>query len=185
METKTNTLEKTLVYGLITGAGISGYLLILFASGLISWGNLYTVKLIFSLEYLILLAGMIWAGIEIRRREAETGITYGRAFLVTFLPGVWAGLVSSLFIFVWADVIQPDLQEILIGRIKEAMVSIHPALSDKGYCDILHFATRFTSPAMEFSMSLIYYIKVCAFFALIIAFFLRTKKARFYRQSEN
>jgi hypothetical protein len=48
-------------------------------------------------------------------------------------------------------------------------------LSEKGYSDILNFATRFTSPALEFSMSLVYYIKISAFFALIIAIFLRKK----------
>lgn len=176
METKNHIFEKSFKYGLLTGLGMVIYLLILFISGIISWGNIYTVKLIFSVEYLIMLTGMIWAGIAMRRDEAGSRINYGRAFLATFLPGVWAGLLASVLIFVWGEFIQPDLQQILIERIKEVLAPIQPELSEKGYSDILNFATRFTSPAMEFSMSLVYYIKISAFFALIIAFFLRKKK---------
>lgn len=177
METKSTTFtEKTLFYGLITGAVITVYLLILLATGLVSKGNPWTVKAIFSLEYIILLPGMIWAGIAIRRKEAGAGMTYGRAFLAAFLSGIWAGLIASVFIFIWAEFIQPDLQQILLARTKEILVPIQPELSDKGYSDIMLFASRFTSPSMEFSFSLVYYIKISAFFALIIAVFLRNKK---------
>jgi len=178
METKQHTFtEKTLFYGLITGLAVSVYLLILFLSNIISWMGIYTVKAFFSVEYLILLAGMIWAGYEIRNKS-EDGLTYGRAFLGMLLTGVWAGLMASVLIFIWAEFFQPDLQEILVIRLKEALQNVKPELSEKGYSDIMNFAARFTSPSMEFSMSLIYYIKISAFFALILAAFFKRKREK-------
>ena len=179
METKNHHLaEQTLFYGMITGASVSVYLLILFISNIISWMELYAVKAFFSIEYLLLLAGIIWCGYELKKQSGEEGLTYGRVFLGMLFTGIWAGLMASVLIFIWAEFFQPDLQEIMVARIKEALLTVKPELSEKGYSDILNFATRFTSPSMEFSMSLIYYIKISAFFALILAAFFRRKRER-------
>jgi hypothetical protein len=180
METKSHNIsEQTLHYGLITGGVISLYLLILFAVNLLTWSSIFMVKLVFSAEYLFLMAGMLWAVLQIRKQTAEQGMTYGRAFLTMLMTGIYAGLVASIFIFIWSEFIQPDLKETIIARLKDSLQTLRPELSDKGYSDIMNFAKRFSTPAMEFSMSLIYYIKISAIFALIAAAFIRkgSKKA--------
>jgi len=177
METKHhNFTEQTLFYGLVTGGALSVYLLVLFIANIVSWMDIYAVKAFFSAEYLLLLAGMIWCGYEFRRKSGDEGLTYGRAFLGMLLTGIWAGLMASVVIFIWAEFFQPGLQEILTAQLKEALQAVKPELSEKGYSDILNFATRFTSPAMEFSMSLVYYIKISTLFALILAAFLKRRR---------
>lgn len=109
MEEKSrSTTINGIYYGLMTGAGLIILSLILFLA------DLYMNKGVSSIGYLVLIAGMVYGAIDYRKKYLNGFMTYGKAFTTLFMIGLFAGLVASIYMYLFAAMIHPGFpQEIL------------------------------------------------------------------------
>jgi multisubunit Na+/H+ antiporter MnhB subunit len=102
--------QNTIVrYGLIGGLGLVIYGLIGMLTGLSNPAGGFTTIIINSLIVIVLYVGLLVFSVK-NHRDNELGgyIKFGRAFMVAFLVGLIAALLSTLFNYIYLNFIDPD-----------------------------------------------------------------------------
>ena len=102
MENKPRSIfANSLIYGLMTGGAIIVYSLLLFLL------DMHLNKSVSWISYVILIGGMVWGTIEYRKVTNNGFMTYGNAFLSSFLIGLCAGILASIYMLVFVKFIHP------------------------------------------------------------------------------
>jgi hypothetical protein len=164
-EKKTSVAINAVTYGLMTGAVVIVYSLLLYIA------NLYLNKTLGYISYAILLGGMVWGTLEYRKKMAGGFISYGQAFTSSFLIGLFAGILGSVYMLIFAQFINP-------GFINEIIEQSRVALQAKNMTEdqietALEWTRKFTTPVMMLIWGLVGYTLISLILGLIAAIFLK------------
>jgi len=164
-EKKPSLAINALNYGLITGAVLIVYSLLLYIA------NLYMNKPLGYISYLFLLAGMVWGTIEYRKKALNGFMTYGQAFSSCFLIGLFAGILGTIYMFVFINYINPGFVNEIIEQARIQMQAKN--LNDDQIESALDYTRKFTTPLMMTVWGLVAYSLMSAILGLLAAIFLK------------
>ncbi|MEI7982368.1 MAG: DUF4199 domain-containing protein [Bacteroidota bacterium] len=168
MEEKARTTTtQGLYFGMITGAGLIILSLILFIAGV------YMNRWFSSLAYLLLIGGMVYGTLDFRKTYSNGFMTFGKAFSLCFLIGLFAGLASAIYSFVFAQFIHPGFVQEILDKAREQMVTGNPNMSEEQMETALAWTAKFTSPVMLMIFGFLTYAGISAVFGLVAAIFLK------------
>ena len=164
-EKKRSMAPNALNFGLMTGAAIIIYSLLLYIT------NLYMTDALGYIGYIILLGGMFWGTLEFRKKTETGFIAYGQAFSSCFLIGIIAGVLVSVYMFIFAQYIHP-------GFVGEVLEKTRIKLQEKNMTEdqidaALEWTRKFTTPMMMLIFGFLAYAVFSAILGLIAAIFLK------------
>jgi hypothetical protein len=162
-----SVISNGIFYGLITGAAIVVFSLIMFLL------DLYLNKAVNWIGYIFLIAGMIWGTLEFRKKYANGFLTYGKAFSSCFWIGLFAGIIASVYLFVFIQFIHPGFINELLDQARENMLASRPDMTDEQMEQALSMSAKFMSPVMMVVWGLAAYAAISAVIGLILAIFLK------------
>jgi len=165
MEKKQSVAANALTYGLIAGAVIIVYSLVLYIA------NIYLNKGVSSISYLFLLAGMVWGTLEYRKKSDNGFMTYGQAFASCFMIGLVAGVLATIYMFIFVQYINPGMINEIIEQARIQMQSQN--LTDDQIESALDMTRKFTSPVLITIWGLVAYAGISAILGLLAAIFLK------------
>ena len=154
-------IKMTMTYGLITGLVLIIYTLILYMTN-----NLLDQNFILGiLNYVILIAGIIYGTKSYRDQYLNGYISYGKSLGTGVLISVFAGVIMGIFTYLLYEVIDPELleknlkilQEQMLQRgVPESQVEVMSEVQEKFRSPlILMFSSIFTYGLMGLIFSLI------------------------------
>jgi hypothetical protein len=168
MEEKPRTVISNGVYfGLITGAAIIVFSLIMFLL------DLYMNKAVNWIGYIFLVAGMAWGTLEFRKKYSNGFLTYGKAFSSCFWIGMIAGVLASVYLFVFVQFIHPGFINELLEQARANMLTSKPDMTEEQLEQALSMSAKFMSPVMMTIWGLVAYAAISAVIGLILAIFLK------------
>ena len=168
MEEKPKTvLSNGLMYGSITGAAMIIYSLIMFLL------DLYLNRSVSWISYLVLAGGMFWGTLDFRKKNSNGFLTYGKAFASCFWIGLFAGILSALYLFIFARFIHPGFVQELMDQIRSNMLTKNPNMSDEQVEQAMNMTSKFMSPVMMSIWGLVMNALSAVVIGLILAIFLK------------
>ena len=159
--------QNAMYYGLITGAAMIVFGLILYISG--QHMNQYLGYF----NYLLLIGGMAWGTLEYRKTYTNGFMSFGMAFTSCFMIGLFASILSALYTFVFAQFIYPGFGEEILEKARENMMNSSQQMSDEQLETALEWTRKFTSPVMMAVWGFFISIFFSAILALVTAIFLK------------
>ena len=171
MENKPSTFTITLGYGVIVALALVVFSLILYLLGLDkNPGIAY-------LSYLILLAGIILAQLNFRKKYLGGYIEYGKAFTVGLLTTLWVSIIVALYTFIFFKYIDP-------GAMEEGMAIAEKKMMDKGMSDQeieqgLAFMQKMQNVGFYTTVALIGNFVVGIVFSLITSIFIKKENPEY------
>lgn len=162
-----SVISNGIFYGLITGAAIVVFSLIMFLM------DLYLNKAVNWIGYIFLIAGMIWGTLEFRKKYANGFLTYGKAFSSCFWIGLFAGIIASVYLFVFIQFIHPGFINELLDQARENMLASRPDMTDEQLEQAISMSAKFMTPVMMVVWGLAAYAAISAVIGLILAIFLK------------
>jgi len=166
-EKQPSVLSNGLLYGAITGIALILFSLILFLT------DLYLNKTMSWISYLFLVGGMLYGTLEYRKKYTNGFITYGKAFISCFWIGLFAGIIGSLYMFVFAKYIHPGFVQELLDQARTNIMTTNPNMSDEQVEQAVSISAKFLSPGMMAVWGLVAYAAISAVIALILAIFIK------------
>lgn len=162
-----SVISNGIYFGLITGAAIIVFSLIMFLL------DLYMNKAINWIGYLFLVAGMVWGTLEYRTKYSNGFLTYGKAFGACFWTGLFAGIIASVYLFIFVKFIHPGFINELLDQTRNSMIASNPNMSDEQLEQAISVSSKFMSPVMMTIWGLFAYAAMSAVISLILAIFLK------------
>ena len=138
-EKKRSVSANALNYGLITGAVMIVFNLILFIS------NLYMNRTLGYIGYVFMLGGMVWGTLEYRKKLENGFMTYGEALTSCFLIGLFAGILGVIYIVIFAKFINPGFINEIVEQARAQMQSKNNLTEDQ-IETALDYTKKFTTP---------------------------------------
>ncbi|MCD4747360.1 MAG: DUF4199 domain-containing protein [Bacteroidales bacterium] len=168
MENKEISSGKiTLNYGLIISVLVILLTLLLYVF------DLSLNKYLDSLNYIILLLGIIW-GIKTYRDKYLNGyITYGKSFSTGFIIGLYASIIFGIFSFIFYKFLGADIILQILERSEEAAIERMPDISDEQLEITMSFTKKFTSPVMLAVSNFVLFTFFSAIFSLFVSIFIK------------
>jgi hypothetical protein len=123
-ERTTSTGKITLVYGLILGAALIAFSLVIYLLGL------FHNKTVGYLTYVIMFAGIIIAQVHYRKNYADGIMTYGKACTVGFLTVLFASLINMIYSYIFLAYIDPGVLEETMARTEQEMLDYGSSEAD-------------------------------------------------------
>ena len=120
-----------------------------------------------------MIGGMVWGTIEFRNKYSGGFITYGKAFSSCFWIGLIAGLLATIYMFVFVTFIHPGFINELLDQMREQMQASNASMSDEQMEQAISMSSRFMSPVMMTVWGLVTYAAFSAILSLIVAIFLK------------
>lgn len=162
-----SVIGNGIYYGLITGAALIVFSLIMFLM------DLYLNKAVSWISYVFLVAGMIWGTLDYRNKYSKGFLSYGKAFSSSFWIGLFAGILSSVYLFVFIRFIHPGFVNELLDQARVSIIASQPDMSEEQVEQALSISAKFMSPVMLVVWGLAAYAAMSAIIGLILAFFLK------------
>jgi hypothetical protein len=162
-----SVISNGIYYGLITGGALIVFSLIMFLL------DLYLNRAVSWIGYIFLLAGMVWGTLDFRKKYANGYLTYGKAFSSCFWIGLFAGILASIYLFIFVKFIHPGFINELLDQIRTNMLTSNPNMSDDQIEQAVSMSAKFMSPVMMTIWGLAAYAAMSAVIGLILAFFLK------------
>jgi hypothetical protein len=166
-ENPRSSAQNGIIFGLMTGAALVVFSLILYISGQLM------NKTLGYLSFVLLIGGMVYGTLEYRKKYANGFLSYGKAFTSCFLIGLFAGLVAAVYTFVFAQFIFPGYGNMILEKAREGMLTSGREMSEEQIDTALEYTRKFTTPVMMAIWGTVTYALFSAIFALIIAIFLK------------
>jgi hypothetical protein len=167
MEEKKRTLSSNaLYYGLITGAAMILYGLVLFLL------NQHLNRMLNWFSWAFLLGGMVWGTLEYRK-TAGGFLTYGGAFKSVFMIGLFAAILSAIYTFIFVQFIHPGFINEIIDMSRQSLVEKYPDWSDEQVEQAMVWTTKFMNPIGMAIYSLLGQIFGSLVAGLLLGIFLR------------
>ncbi len=166
-EKQRSGMSNGLFYGAITGVALIIFSLIMFLL------DLYLNKKVSWISYLVLATGMLIGTLEYRNKHTNGFMTYGKAFTACFWIGLFAGIIASVYMFVFAQFIHPGFVQELLDQARTNMLAAKPDMSEEQLEQAIGITAKFMSPVMMSIWGIIIYALSSAVIALILAIFLK------------
>lgn len=168
MEEKPRSLSQhALIYGLITGVVMIVFSLVLYLA------NLHMNRVFGYISYIFILGGMVYGSLEYRKKYLNGFMTYGKAFSSCFLIGLFAGILSAIYMFFFAQFIHPGFVQELLEQSREQIVNSNPNMTEEEVDQALAISARFMSAPFLAIWGLLANILISAIISLIIGLFLK------------
>lgn len=168
MEEKQTSLSMhSMIYGAGTGLGMIVLTLILYVS------NLYMNQTLGYIAYLVLIAGMVIGSLQYRKFQLKGFMTYGQAFSVNFLIGLFASIVSIIFFFFYVKYINTGMIEELLAMTRTKMEAKAGSMSQDQMDQAMAMTEKFMNPVWMVIWGFLAYAFMSAIFALIIGIFIK------------
>jgi hypothetical protein len=135
--------------------------------------DLYLNRTINWIGYVFLIAGMVWGTLEYRKKYANGFLTYGKAFGSCFWIGLFAGVLSSVYLFVFIQFIHPGFINELLDQTRATIASSSPEMTEEQIEQAVSISAKFMSPVMMTVWGLVTYTAISAIIGLILAIFLK------------
>ena len=162
-----SVISNGVYYGLITGAAMIVFSLIMFLL------DLYLNKAINWIGYIFLVAGMVWGTLEYRKKYTNGFLTYGKAFSSCFWIGLIAGVLASVYLFVFVQFIHPGFINETLDQVRANIMTSSPDMSDEQIEQAVEMSAKFMTPVMMTVWGLVIYAVMSAIIGLILAIFLK------------
>lgn len=157
----------SLIYGAGTGVGMILLTLILYVA------NLYMNQVLQYLGLVIMVAGMVIGSLQYRKVQMKGFMTYGQAFSVNFLIGLFSTIVSIIFFFFYVRYINTGLVEEMLAMTRTKMEAKAGSMSQDQIDQAMAMTERFMSPVWMAIWGLLGNTFFAAVFALIIGIFVK------------
>ena len=164
-EKKQSVVANALNFGLITGAVVIVYSLLLYIA------NLYMNRSLGFVAYVLLLGGMVWGTLEYRKKSMNGFMTYGQAFSSCFLIGLFAGILATIYMFVFVQYIHPGLVNEVIEQTRIKLQEQN--MTEDQIESALDYTRKFTTPIMMTIWGLVGYSLISLMLALVAAIVLK------------
>ncbi len=162
---KKSTFMPALQFGLLTGLAMIVYTLIMYLVGVnmhSSW-NL--------IGYLFLLGGIYWGMSNIREKQLDGVMSYGKAFGVGFWIAFFAALLLGIFTFFYLKYVNTAALANGISEAENKILASNPNISDQALQKALDMVKMFATPVLSAITGFIGYLIAGTIFSLIIAIF--------------
>ena len=159
----------SLVYGCYTGIALIAFTLIMYVA------NLYMNTIIQYLSYLLLIGGMVIGALQYRKLRLNGFMTYGQAFSVSFLIGLFASILSVIFFYFYVKYINTGLIEEILAMARQKMEASSGSMSQEQFDQAMKWTERFTTPIGMVIWGFLGYAFWSAIIALVISIFLKKK----------
>jgi len=159
----------SIIYGVGTGIALIVLSLILYVT------NLYMNEVLRYAAYVILIAGMVIAALQYRKNQLKGFMTYGQAFSVSFLTGLFATIVSIIFFFFYLKYINIGLIDEIMTQVRTKMEAKAGKMSQEQMDQAMMWTERFMTPVWMVVWGFLGYAFWSAIFALVIGIFVRKK----------
>lgn len=126
--------------------------------------------------YLINIVFMVIVAIEIRKKCFEGYLSYGLALRYTFLTGLFAGIIASLFSAIYVAYINPGFVNEVIEGVRAATMKANPALTETQLDQAMWFTKMFFNPKLMFITGIFSSAFISFLFALIVSIFVKRNK---------
>lgn len=164
MEEK-STFSLALQFGLLTGLVLIVFTLILFLAGA---GDKSPLRFI----SLILYIGMLyWGMVNIRDRQLEGVMSYGKAFSTGFWIALFASILVAIFMIFYMKYIDTGATARAITAAENKILARNPNISDADLNKALGMVKMFTNPFISAITTLIWEVIIGTVLSLIIAIF--------------
>lgn len=163
MEQK-STFSPAMQFGLLTGLVLIVYTLILFLVGV---GEKSPLQFI---SYVLLIGMIFWGMVNIRDRQLDGVMSYGKAFSTGFWIVLFASILVGIFTFFYLKYIDPGFMANHLAEVRmkmEARPGITQAQVEQG----MKMARTFSSPIISSVMALVWEVIIGTVFSLLIAIF--------------
>ena len=168
MEEKPRSVSvNALWYGLIAGAGMIVYSLILFLL------DQHTNRYLGLLGLLVLAGVMVWGTIDYRNKYLGGYMAYGKAFVSCFLIGLVATIISIVYFYFFVTLIHPGFLNEMTDLTREQLINQYPDWSDEQIEQMMNSQSFMMKPAVMTIFGLIQYLIISAVMALIAAIFIK------------
>jgi ABC-type antimicrobial peptide transport system permease subunit len=164
-EKKRSVFANAMTYGLISGAVIIIYSLILFIAGQ------HMNKFLGWISYVILIGGMVYGTLEYRKKYQGGFMTFGQAFQSCFFIGLVAGVLGTIYMFFFVNYINPGFVNEVLEQAKTSMQDQN--LTEDQMDAALQWTRKFTSPLLMTITSIVTYSIMSVVLGLIVALFLK------------
>ncbi|MCX6243468.1 MAG: DUF4199 domain-containing protein [Bacteroidetes bacterium] len=168
-EKQTSPVMHTLTWGCYTGIALIAFTLIMYVA------NLYMDQVLQYLSYLLLIGGMVLGALQYRKAQPGGFMTYGRAFKITFLIGLFAAIVSIIFSYFYIKYINTGLIDEIMVMARQKMEAKAGSMSQEQIDQAISWTERFMTPTWIIIGGFLGLTFWSAIFALIISFFLQKK----------
>jgi hypothetical protein len=162
-----SSTSNALTYGLITGAVMIVYSLLLYLL------NLHLNQNLGYISFLILIAGMAYGTVQFRNKDMNGFITYGRAYSSSFKIALFAGILAAVYAFLFYQFIAPDVVREILDMANQKIMAKSAQMSDDQMQKAMDMTAKFVSPALMSIFLLIYCIIVAAIVGLITSIFIK------------
>lgn len=162
-----SSTSNALTYGLITGAVMIVYSLILYLL------NLHLNKYLGYISFFIMIAGMSYGTIQFRNKIMKGFISYGKAYSSGFMIALFAGILGAIYAYIFYKLIAPDVVGEILDMTRQNIMSKSPQLSDEQVEQAMNMTAKFMTPALMSIFYLIYSLIVAAIGSLITSIFIR------------
>jgi hypothetical protein len=162
-----SSTSNALNYGLITGAVMIVYSLVLYLL------NLHLNKYLGYISFLILVAGMAYGTIQFRNKVLNGFISYGKAYSSGFMIALFAGILGAIYSFIFYKFIAPDVVRELLDMVRQNIITKSPEMTDEQIEQAMNMTAKFMTPPLMGIFFLLYCLIVAAIGALITSVFIK------------
>lgn len=178
MESKSNPIYKSaMIYGLFVGIALVVLSLLTYIMGVIKppfWVSL--------IQYLIIVAGIVYGTIKFRDEELGGEISYSKALGFGVLICVFAAIVSGLYMIIFMTVIDPEFMNKMMAVIEEEYIKA--GLSEEQIEAAMGMVSKMQSPVILAITNIVGFAFMGTIFSLVTAAFLKKEKSIFDTTSE-
>lgn len=171
-ELKVSHGKMSLYYGLIVGG------LIILLSLILYIFDVDRESYLTSIQYLILLGGIIWGAKTYRDLYLDGNITYGKSFTVGFMIGLYASIISSIYIFLFFQYFDPGMITEIVNTAEENILKRKPNISDAELEMALKYTAKFSTPIIMAIWVFVANVIVSVILSLIVSIFIKRENVQ-------
>lgn len=162
---KKSTFVPALQFGLLTGLVMIVYTLILYLVGVDkqSYWNL--------INYIFYIGGLYWGVTNIRERQLQGVMSYGKAFGTGFWIAFFTAIIVGIFAFFYLKYINTGELSNAVSQAENRILAKNPNISDADLNKALSMVKMFGSPIISSILQFIGNLIIGTIFSLIIAIF--------------
>jgi len=157
-------------YGILFGGVLIVYALILYIleATMSTWAS--------PVNYVLLILGMVLAVTSYKKNVLNGFISYGKAFTIGMLIGLFAFFILSIYHFLLYQFFDPGLIDLINASAEENILKSNPEISPEQLDVAMGWAKKFTTPPVIAVMTLITGFFMNLILALLVALFLRKEE---------
>jgi hypothetical protein len=173
MSQKPSNVNVSLINGLYLGAVLIVYSLILYVAGFPRDNWLQYIS------YLFMVIGVVLAIKQWRDKYNNGFLTYGQAFSNGFLTILFAGILTSVYIFVFFQFIAPEEITKMAETTEERMYQKNPNMSEADIEMGMKYATMFMKPWLMSILGLFFNALAGLIISAIVSIFMKKENNQF------